>query len=242
MVAETDQMRRLYRLMTNTLDLVADGKRDPEEVARVLQAVKDDPGFVQRFFADGAGTSHSSEDTASQLESWQKLYREDFGLELDTASLKIPERKPGFNWLIVVAKGITPNRIVEVSRKRFKVSTYSEDLDSVTSVRKTDKVYAIWVKDQVEADEELRNKSVNDLEREGVNSITLEERLLLELWYYRREKKHLDRDNWTLCAGSRRRRGGVPVGGWHAGRGRVGVRWCLSHDRHGSARTRLAVS
>lgn len=44
--ATTAQKARLFDLVTGVQEMVRDGNRDPEEVARVLQVVKDDPDFA----------------------------------------------------------------------------------------------------------------------------------------------------------------------------------------------------
>lgn len=175
------------------------------------------------------------------LSFWTTLYKEYFQLELDAANLKIPEQKPGSGWLIIVAHGLTPNQIFGVMRKLFPSWRYTEDLNAITSVRKTDTTYAIWVRARVEADEELKNKSANDLTREGMNCITLEERMLLEIMYFVMTGKHLDLKSWTLCAGSRDPDGHVPGVGWGPDDRRVGVVWTLPGFRSGGIRARAVV-
>lgn len=59
-----------------------------------------------------------------------------------------------------------------------------------------------YFKKNVEADEELKNLSANDLEKRGGEYITLRERLIMELEYFKATGKHLDIYNVTLCAGS----------------------------------------
>ncbi|MBI2033910.1 MAG: hypothetical protein HYT13_02315 [Candidatus Liptonbacteria bacterium] len=110
----------------------------------------------------------------------------------------------------------------------------------VTSDRKADKDYCIWVRDRVEADEELKNKSANDLKRENIPGITLEERLLYELKFFDETGKHLDVQKITLCAGSRTPYGSVPSVYWHDGE--VSVFWYFPDNRDGGIRVRAAVS
>ena len=96
------------------------------------------------------------------------------------------------------------------------------------------------MRDRQEADEELKNKSANDLKSDGTNCVTLEERLLLEMMYFRETGKHLDIQNITLCAGSRRPRGGVPRVSWYSVG--VGVDWCGPGHAYGGLRARAVVS
>ena len=58
--------------------------------------------------------------------------------------------------------------------------------------------YAIRVRDRVEADEELKNRSARDLQQQGILGITIEEREIFELKYFTETGQHLDIVNWTL--------------------------------------------
>lgn len=91
-----------------------------------------------------------------------------------------------------------------------------------------------------EADPENANKSANQLEQK--DQITLRERLLFELEYFKKEGKHLDVDNWTLCAGSRDRDGDVPRVYWSSDYRNVRVDWCDPDYSDGGLRSRSAVS
>lgn len=240
MIAKTDQKARVFSLQTSVSEMVLGGKRDAKEVADALQVIKDHRDFAKRL-----GLKNSpviSNDVKAKAMEWESLYKEVFGLDKDFSNLQISERKEGFDRLIIVAQGMTPNRIFNKLKELMKTWKYSDDLDSITSVRKTDQDYAIWVRDRAEADEELKNKSANDLQKEGVNSITLEERLLLEIKYFRETGKHLDVENITLCAGSRDAGGGVPGVYWDGWGGWLGVNWFGPGGACGGLRSRPVVS
>jgi hypothetical protein len=49
MVATTEQKARLLDLTTGVLELVRDGKRNPEDVLRVFQIIKEDRKFAERL-------------------------------------------------------------------------------------------------------------------------------------------------------------------------------------------------
>jgi hypothetical protein len=172
---------------------------------------------------------------------WQRFYEEVFGVKADFLEIVLPEKQEGFNWLVVVQEGMTANRIFDKCKERFQSWRYIEDLNTISSVRKTDKTYAIWLRDRIEADEENKNLSANKCKELGINGITLEERLLLELFYHWRTSKHLDINNVTLCTGSRDSGGDVPRVGWR-GDG-MGVD-CYCRPGYSSAylRARSAVS
>ncbi|MBU1173475.1 MAG: hypothetical protein KKD44_28240 [Proteobacteria bacterium] len=74
--------------------------------------------------------------------------------------------------------------------------------------------YEIDFKPNIEADEDYKNMSANEIKEKGIRGITLEERLLLELQYFRETGKHLDINDWTLCAGSRYSDGCIPAVYW----------------------------
>lgn len=111
------------------------------------------------------------------------------------------------------------------------------DLDSITSERKGD--YTVYFKDTQEADEENKNLSADDVKAKGMKTITLEERLLLEIAYFKKYGKHLDEQNVTLCTGSRDRDGSVPSAHWRVDE--FYVCWCYSGGRLGRLRARSAV-
>ena len=130
------------------------------------------------------------------------------------------------------------SEILDLCEKLFPVYCYnrkSVDRDYPTPKKTTLR----WFKANIEADEEHKNKSADDLEKEGIVGITLRERLLLELNYYSFTGKHLDIDNITLCAGSRDSGGGVPSVDWRGDRLQVG--WCLSGRAGDGLRVREAV-
>lgn len=233
-----DGQDRLLSLTASMLELTGDGKRGLEEVCVVLQAIKDGKKFRKESDVTAGQTSA---DVDSQLVSWQDLYLE-HGIKVDIANLKIPAPQPGFTRLILVPEGLTPNKAVALLRKKMRVWKYTDNLDTITSVRDTKKTYVIWVRDRVEADEELQNKSADDLKRDGVNCVTLIERLLYELKFFTETGKHLDEKNWTLCAGSRDPDGSVPCVIWFPDCGKVRVRWFCAGDRYGSLRSRAVVS
>ncbi len=78
-------------------------------------------------------------------------------------------------------------------------------------------IYAVWIRDGVEADKETQGLSANNLaKKKNVKGITLLERLLFELKYFSETKKSLDLESITLCSGSRCSDGSVPSVCWFA--------------------------
>src|SRR3989344_5423783 len=169
MVAKTDQKARLLDLTTSVLELVRDGKRDSGAVCDVLQLIKDKPNFVQELFPEKSSPAPkvAGQRTGfrSLIRDWQKFYHKYFpNLKVNFSNLQIPPRPEGFDFLIVVLKGITSNQIVTAMRRAgIQVSLYTEDLDSIKSDRDSTQTYAIWVKNRQEADTELKNLSANNI-------------------------------------------------------------------------------
>lgn len=177
------------------------------------------------------------------LADWHAFWNE-HGLELDISALRIPERQEGFNRLLVMPAGATANFLYEACSKLFPCWRYTDNLDAVTSDRDPAKLgaYAIWVRDRVEADEELKDKSANMLAKAGIKGMTLPERLALDLKYFKETGQHLDVKNITLCNGSREPDGSVPSAYWDSGYGRMSVYWYLPDSRPEHLRARAAVT
>ena len=157
------------------------------------------------------------QDIPALLSVWQNFYNDVFGIEADFSDLRIPEKQSGFDRLIVVAKGMTPQLLYDKCKELFPCWKWTDkNLDTIVKSERTagNDAYAIWVRNRVEADEELKNLSAGDLKEKNIPGITLEERLIYELKYFKETGAHLDRDNITLCAGSRYSDGVVPVVCW----------------------------
>jgi hypothetical protein len=173
------------------------------------------------------------------IDQWKIFYDKYF--QLDFSNLEIPEKQSGFDRLIIIAQGLTLNQIHGVCSKQFACDKYTDDLDKaiVKNDRTSEQAYAIWVRDRQRADEELKNLSANDLAEKNIPTITLLERLIYELKYWDETGQHLDINDITLCAGSRRFDGGVPSVDWYNGNFRV--IWCNSYGADSNIRARAVV-
>lgn len=162
---------------------------------------------------------YSTEPIQQAIVEWQTLYQDVFGIVLDFSGVKIPVRKQDLNWLVIVAQGVGPQAAFDQCKKLFPAwKYYDESLDVAVPTNDRDSKsgsYAIWMRDRAEADQEFADKSADDIKQLNVSCNTLLERLLLELWYFRKTGKHLDIDNVTLCPGSRYSVGRVPLVHWH---------------------------
>lgn len=179
------------------------------------------------------------------ITDWQNFYK-DIGVNVDLSKVKIPKKRRGFDRLIIVAKGMAPQKLYDKCKEFFDCWKWTDkSLDEVIthSDRTAEKEsYAVWFRDRIEADKELKNKSAKDLEKENISGITLTERLLYELKHFRETGKHLDIENWTLCTGSRYSDGRVPCVYWFPFYRKLRVGWCNPDDARSVLRAREAVS
>ena len=228
-VVTGDQYRiidRRMREIKRQLDQDGGSPLDPEWVAGELQRIIDASGKV-----------------LTEITDWQQFYHDLFGLEIDLLGLSVPAKKKGFDRLVIVAQGMTLQRLYDNCVKLCPCWKWTDqNLDEIVQSERTakDGTYAVWFRDVVEADEELKNLSANDLKEKGIPGITLEERLLMELKYFKETGNHLDIKSWTLCSGSRYSSGEVPCVSWSSGR--LGVDWCRPGHAGGHLRSRRAVS
>ena len=141
-------------------------------------------------------------------------------------------------WEVKDEGKLKTSELLEACRKQFKVWSWYDDakLDADFPPVKSTRYF----KKDVEADEDLKNLSADDLKEKGIEGITLRERILLELQYFKDTGKHLDIDNITLCSGSRYSDGLVPDVRLASG-GNVRVGWYDSRGSRPYLRARRAV-
>lgn len=212
----------------------------------LLNAITQDKS--DQFWADfrksldrASGKSEQSTDVSD----WVNFYKKFFGLDVSVEAITkaMPAKVKGFDRLIVVAEGLTVTDVWDACKKAFKCWELNRDLEA--ELRKSERgpvktTTARWFRDQVEADEETKNFSADDLEATGAKGITLIERMLFELKYFDETGKHLDVKNVTLCSGSRGSGGRVPSADWCGDE--FGVDWSYADDRHSGLRSRVAVT
>jgi hypothetical protein len=228
----TAQTAALIALFAEKLPLGMSKERAQEFLGNPSRFEKE----IEKIFLEPAPVSAG--DLNKVITSWTDFYQKFFGIDLDMAGVKIPAKVEGFDRLIVVPQGITPDQVWEVCEKQFNCYKCT-DSNLGEAVTKNDRnpndgTYAIWIRDVVEADEEMKNPSAKTLEKQGVKGITLLERLLIEIKYFSETNGHLDLENVTLCSGSRDSGGFVPVVDWDGDELRVGwydVEYSDSHLR-----------
>ncbi|MFA6097428.1 MAG: hypothetical protein WC788_07425 [Candidatus Paceibacterota bacterium] len=155
---------------------------------------------------------------AGHISDWQTFYRNVFDINVDLSGIKIPEKAAGFDRLIVVIPEMTMRNLFEKCDRMFGVWKYfSEGIDDdfVRSERKAAKgAYAIWVKDAIDSDEELKNISKKEFGAKAFYGMTLPERLLMELKFHNETGGHLDPNSATICSGSNFSSWKIPMVFW----------------------------
>ena len=179
----------------------------------------------------------------SIIAEWQSFYA-DLGIRCDLSGVRIPADPGGIARVIIMAQGITPQSAYYLCAKNFKCWKWTnENLDKIVISERTAQngPYAIRIRPRVEADEELKNLSYNQLKAQNIIGITLEERLIYELKYYKETNKHLDIHNWTRCDGSLYRDGDVPGVYWDGYDDEMDVCRYFPDYANDSLRARVAV-
>src|SRR3989338_4399271 len=216
----------LFKLWASICKMILDGARKAEEVAKYLQRVNDDPNFLEKLDHPAQASVNTDIPTDGWATEWTRFYQQVFGITVDLSKVSIPDDPGGFGWVVFVAKGLTLNQVWAKCRDSFPCfSCYGDDMDRTVSTndRTAEADYALRFRNRVEADEENKNFSANQLTKRGGKNITLLERLLLGLFiWWRTGGFHLYLLNWTLCAGSRGLDGVGPYVGWYGGQLQVG--------------------
>lgn len=202
----------------NVLGMMADlshklqcGKISPQQFGRFLRG--ENP-FVGINFSPA-------------LADWEKYYRKIHGLKVDFSGIKIPEAEDNFSWLICRPEKFFAERAFSGGKQLYPRWKYTDkSLDDVLNMSfgRDGKVesYIVRVRPNWEADEDLKNLSVNQIAESKTNTLCLTERLLLGDFLYWKHHGHLDVDTVTPCSGSRYSDGFVPSVDWRSDKMRVG--------------------
>jgi len=163
-------------------------------------------------------TSMIANSYADVLLDWEHFYFKYFQRACDFSLLIVPPC-PSEKWRLLVIVDLTIEQLYAKCKELFPCWRWTdEDFDKIVIQNERDAkdgTYAIWVKSDVEADENLKNLSANDIKEKSITTETLAERLIHELKFFAETGKHLDVNNVTLCADSRYSGGGVSGVYWN---------------------------
>jgi hypothetical protein len=147
---------------------------------------------------------------------------------------------------ITDSPSLNTSDIIKQMKSKFSVWLSNDDLAFWdTNFPAPNKETTRYFKRLVEADPENADKSAEDCDKEGIQGITLRERLLMEIQHFDETGEHLDLKNVTLCSGSRdRASGNVPYVHFSRGFQQVFVLadWSFVRRRYPRLRVRSAVS
>lgn len=146
-------------------------------------------------------------------QNWQDFYKTHFNWDVDFSQVIIPQKPKGKWRLLFIPKGMTLNFAFQICQKLFTSWKYYDDLDKKVSknIRNTSTHYAVWVRDEVEPDQEFLGKSIRQADPDMLIGITLLERILFEIKFFTETGNHLDIKGLTYCSGSRDADGNVPL-------------------------------
>lgn len=190
--------------------------------------------------------NNSNSDYSDILPDWQNFYKNNFNQDYDFSNIAIPAKPEEGKWRLLIIANLSLEQLYAKCKERFKSWRWTNDnLDKIVTFNERDAkngAYAIWARDEIEADEKYKNISANKIKEMGIKTETLAERLIHELKFFAETGNHLDIRNITLCSGSRDSDGGVPRVFWGGGYGGVGVSWDGSGHAYDFLRAREAVS
>ena len=172
------------------------------------------------------------------IELWQKqLYIKN----PDLAGITPFTAHPGYQPLMMPNHElITTQRLYDICCEHFNCWKYTEcSLDKMVVMNSRDPrkgSYVAWIRNRVEADEELSNLSAVKLEQMKIPGITLLEREVMEYDCFHRTNSHLDINNMTICSGSRYLCGDVPRVRWDGKR--FFIHWFFANRINPIMRTR----
>ncbi len=177
------------------------------------------------------------------LSDWERFYKEVWGEKaVDLSNLVFPPARDDFDCFVVMLEGMTFNRILIKTKERFRSWWFGEKFDNITSPRTADKTYIVRCRDRVEADEEHKNKSANDCKAQGLNIMTVEERMMLELFFHWKTDGHLDINTLTLTSSHNIHDGSVVGIGWDVINNELDIGSCYSGDHYDDWCSREVVS
>lgn len=238
----------LYGLQADVSGLVREGKRKPEDMLKILQLINDREDCGVALL--GAPRQSSLIITFPQelwVPQWEKYYCDEHGIRVNLGpimkAVSVAEH-PEFSWPVFPIPKVGLNRAWAKCQDHYSCySVFGNDIERAMKEHQRNagiSPYIVRFRPRVEADEENKNLSANQLKESNASCITILERILLEdfIWCLT-GGFHLDMRNVTLCAGSRGSNGNVPSADWLDCQFRV--RGCNPDDAYVLLRARSAV-
>lgn len=199
--------------------------------------------------AERLGIRYAVDPYAEARLEHERFYKEALGLEVSLTDIRIPDADSDINMPLIIHEGLVTRfneqpieGLFQIAKSLFPSWKYADGDEVLDVVIPThdrhpqNGSYAIMVRNRVEADEENKNLSADDVREKNLRTETVLERIFHELFHHWKTGKHLDISDWTLCSGSRGRGGGVPGAGWDDSE--FDIDWARSSDRRLDLRSR----
>lgn len=147
---------------------------------------------------------------------WVCFYHELFGLDVDHHNLEVPIPIETTYILLIADQAVTVEMAYSKCQELFGCKTTIHRLteSALTDERDRTRTYALWLSSSFRpiSPTDSLYKTANQIRQEGINSLTLRELLLLELWC-RWTRVGITNElavGQALCAGTRLTNGRVP--------------------------------
>lgn len=153
---------------------------------------------------------HNIEKVISEYKSLLKLFS---GNDYDFSGIQIPRTPEVPARLVIIPRNLTVFDILDWYQNHAEIQLnhlidleqiYNEGMDARKS---SSRGYAIWVKDDVEPDKE----TIGLPTVYSSTGITLSERLIDGLVYFRKRQRHLDEMGRTICSGTQLKNNLLPA-------------------------------
>ncbi len=253
-----NQFERLFKLQATVGKLVLGGKRDPEKIANIFQAIIE--GSVEASFSNEAtpadvnaviNKAAAEFDLSSErnLDWWlaktQEFAKKHLGVDINLRErFAIPAELPWKSVIPVFDPGSLTNRaVVEQALKALGLTVYEE-----TDVMKYSGSEAInaptlhFIENSVRPNSDTMNMSPNQLRKTGKSYLSLHGYGLAFAVYYFATDKHLDPETFTWFPEDRFPDDLVALGYWGPGNRVVGFSRGRSGLRYPSGGARVAMS
>jgi hypothetical protein len=184
-------------------------------------------GVLQRAIADLLKDNHPK-GIDDQIKDWTRFYADVFGRKIDTTGLIIPNETTELNGLVIIPKDMSIQEAWNAYEKEGILTRYDnqgefglDNLDEITqghNDREPTESYALRIADAAESDKKPEDSDNGHNVTTTEPRMTLLERLLFGLKYYRNTGEHLDTETVTCCFGTTNLQGQRPVVAYRNGR------------------------
>jgi len=205
--------RETGEILQKIFDDIKSGEMTVAQFEKLLKS----PQQIAKILGSGKNKyTHTDPFVIQKLAEWRKFYKFYFGLDLDVSEIRVPEKVVGFDQLVVVSDWMSFTDIVAISKIFSNIEINDFFMKGARSVSdRADESYAVWARQSSVPDADLMGQSADDVRSMGIDVMTIEEWILLEMFLvfaYGRPAavslfSDLNRlmdigDTWTLAAGT----------------------------------------